>query len=150
MFLRQIDELETFFKWLDRLNLIAYNVWNDRQRESYQNAHMVQMENLYREYISDMRQISNELSLMQKQIQEGVAEVQRLQQEISDLKQRPSIEGCSLIYAEGYDDPDPESYTKTTEYFAATFDELGDLDSLAWERTHEILQMTDVHVSNRL
>lgn len=94
MFLRQIDELETFFKWLDRLNLIAYNVWNDKQRESYQNGHMVQMETLYRTYISDMRQISNELSLMQKQIDEGMEEVHRLQREIWELKEQPEINGC--------------------------------------------------------
>ena len=98
MFLRQIDELETFFKWLDRLNLIAYNVWNDRQRESYQNGHMIQMENLYREYISDMRQISNELSLMQKQIAEAKEEVNSLVKEINDLKESPDIKGCYGAY----------------------------------------------------
>ena len=98
MFLRQIDELETFFKWLDRLNLIAYNVWNDKQRESYQNGHMIQMENLYREYISDMRQISNELSLMQKQIVEAKEEMNSLEKEIYDLKESPEIEGCYGAY----------------------------------------------------
>ena len=98
MFLRQIDELETFFKWLDRLNLIAYNVWNDKQRESYQNGHMVQMETLYRTYIADMRQISNELSLMQKQISEAKEEVNTLAKEIYDLKESPEIKGCYGAY----------------------------------------------------
>lgn len=98
MFLRKIEELETFFKWLDRLNLIAYNVWNDKQRESYQNGHMIQMENLYREYISDMRQISNELSLMQKQIAEAKEEMGSLVKEIYDLKESPKIKGCYGAY----------------------------------------------------
>ena len=98
MFLRQIDELETFFKWLDRLNLIAYNVWNDKQRESYQNGHMVQMETLYRTYIADMLQISNELSLMQKQIVEAKEEMGSLVKEIYDLKESPKIKGCYGAY----------------------------------------------------
>lgn len=98
MFLRQIDELETFFKWLDRLNLIVYNVWNDKQRDSYQNGHMLQMETLYRTYIADMRQISNELSLMQKQIEKTKEEAYRLEREISELKRQPEIEGCHSAY----------------------------------------------------
>jgi len=149
MFLREIDELETFFKRLDRLNLLAFNVWNDRQRESYENGHMTQMKTLYRTYISDMRQISNELSLLQKQINEGVEEVRRLEEDIARLKREPEIEGCHLIHAEGYDSPEEDVHTTTTEYFAVTFDELSSIEELAYERTHEILEFTDVHVSDR-
>ena len=123
MFLRQIDELETFFKWLDRLNLIAYNVWNDKQRESYQNAHMVQMENLYREYISDMRQISNELSLMQQQIAEAKEEVYRLEREISELNRQPEIDGCYSAYLVD-EDGEPDS-----DYFALSRDEVAECGS---------------------
>lgn len=98
MFLRQIDELEFFFKWLDRINLMAFDVWNDKQADAFKNGSMLQMETLYRNYISDMRQISNELSLMQNQITEGMEEVYRLQSEIGDLKRQPEIDGCYGAY----------------------------------------------------
>ena len=84
MFLRQIEELETFFKWLDRANLLAFNVWNDKQADAYKNGSMLQMETLYRTYINDMRQIANELSLMQKQIEEEKLEIERLEREIGN------------------------------------------------------------------
>ena len=100
MFLRQIDEFEAFFKWLDRLNLLAYNVWRDRQADAYKTGSMHQIETLYRTYISDMRQISNELLLLQKQIEEEKEEIYRLQREISELKLQPSIEGCQSAYFE--------------------------------------------------
>ena len=91
MLLRKIDELETFFKWLDRANLLVFNVWNDKQADAYKNGAMLQMETLYRTYIADMRQIANELSLMQKQIEELTAKYgdktsQTLGIEIKDSK----------------------------------------------------------------
>jgi predicted amino acid racemase len=134
MFLRQIDELETFFKWLDRLNLIAYNVWNDKQRESYQNGHMVQMETLYRTYINDMRQISNELSLMQKQIAEAKEEAYRLESEISELKRQPEIEGCYSAYYVN------KKGHQISDYFAVSREDVSMYGS----------DSTGVHLSNRL
>lgn len=134
MFLRQIDELETFFKSLDRLNLIAYNVWNDKQRESYQNGHMVQMETLYRTYINDMRQISNELSLMQKQIAEAKEEAYRLEREIAELKRQPEIEGCYSAYFVD------KHGNQISDWFAVSPDEVSKYGS----------DSTGVHLSNRL
>ena len=131
MFLRQIDELETFFKWLDRLNLIAYNVWNDKQRESYQNGHMVQMETLYRTYINDMRQISNELSLMQNQITEGREEITRLVNEIEELKREPEIKGCySAYYTDEYGNYVGKKFAVSPEDIANSDGEFSLMDHL--------------------
>ena len=131
MFLRQIDELETFFKWLDRLNLLAYNVWNDKQSEAYKNGPMLQMETLYRTYISDMRQISNELLLMKQQIQEGVEEVRHLASEITDLKREPEIEGCySAYYVDDDGDYIGEKFAVSREDIANSDGEFDIIDGL--------------------
>lgn len=134
MFLRQIDELESFFKWLDRLNLIAFNVWNDKQADAFKNGSMLQMQTLYRTYISDMRQISNELALLQRQINEEKEEIRQLENEILELQRQPEIEGCYSAY---YVD---KHGNQISVWFAVSPDELSQYGS----------DSTGVHLSNRL
>lgn len=146
MFLRQIDEFQTFFKWLDRLNILAYNVWHDTQADAYKTGLMFQIETLYRTYISDMRQISNELALLEKQIAEESQEIENLYREISDLQRDGTINHCYSALAEGYYDIKKEHAGQ--EYFAVAFNE--DAKDMAYERCHDLAIITDAHTSNSL
>lgn len=123
MFLRQIDELESFFKWLDRLNLIAFNVWNDKQADAFKNGSMLQMQTLYRTYISDMRQISNELALLQRQINEEKEEIRQLENEILELQRQPEIYGC---YSACFED----EHGNQGDIFAVSWDELDKMNKI--------------------
>lgn len=143
MFLRQIDELESFFKWLDRLNLIAFNVWNDKQADAFKNGSMLQMQTLYRTYISDMRQISNELSMLQRQIKEELDEINQLEREIGGIKREGTINHCYSAVAEGYYDDEAED--PGTEWFAMRGGE--DAEEVAYERC-DLAIITEAHLSN--
>ena len=145
MFLRQIDELESFFKWLDRLNLIAFNVWNDKQADAFKNGSMLQMQTLYRTYISDMRQISNELSMLQRQIKEELDEINQLEREIGDIKREGTINHCYSGVADGYYDAKREH--PGTEWFAMRGGE--DAEEVAYERC-DLAIITKAHLSNSL
>lgn len=133
MFLRQIDEFQTFFKWLDRLNILAYNVWHDTQADAYKTGLMFQIETLYRTYISDMRQISNELALLEKQIAEESQEIENLYREIGDIKREPQIEGCHSAYFED------EHGNQASDIFA-----------VSWEDLTKMNHMRGFHVVDRL
>lgn len=146
MFLRQIDEFQTFFKWLDRLNILAYNVWHDTQADAYKTGLMFQIETLYRTYISDMRQISNELALLEKQIKEESQEIESLEREIGDIKRDGTINHCYSAIAKGFVDAKREHQGQ--EYFAVAFGE--DAEDVAFERCHELVIITEAHISNGL
>lgn len=146
MFFRQIDDFETFFKWLDRLNILAYNVWRDRQADAYKTGVMHQIETLYRTYISDMRQISNELALLQKQIEEEKQEIYRLEKEIAELKREGIINHCYEALASGFYDDNGEQ--KGEERFAVAFEE--DPFEVAFERCQDLEIIEDAHIINGL
>lgn len=146
MLLRKIDELETFFKWLDRANLLVFNVWNDKQADAYKNGAMLQMETLYRTYIADMRQIANELSLMQKQIEEEKLEIERLEREIRELKDQPSIAGCYKVDVVGR----INEYEAATDTFAVAPDEVSHYQDLVYERIRRVKMIEDVSLAGAL
>lgn len=146
MFLREIDELETFFKWLDRLNIIVFNVWHDKQADAYKNGAMLQMETLYRTYISDMRQIANELTTIQQQIEEGQQEIEHMAGEISEMKYHPEIEGCYQANVAGL----ISEYESTVEPIALAPDEVSQMKELAYQRTRRIKEIEDVTLAGPL
>ena len=146
MFLRQIDEFQTFFKWLDRLNILAYNVWHDTQADAYKTGLMFQIETLYRTYISDMRQISNELALLERQIKEESQEIENLYREIGDIQRDGTINHCYSAVAEGFYDDECEEAGE--ERFAIHMGE--DPLSSAYERCHDLVVITEAHSSNSL
>lgn len=146
MFLRQIDEFQTFFKWLDRLNILAYNVWHDTQADAYKTGLMFQIETLYRTYISDMRQISNELALLQKQIAEESQEIENLYREISDIQRDGTITHCYVGLATGYYDEKGEEAGE--ERFAMRSGE--DAYEAACERCRKLEIIKEAHISNSL
>ena len=146
MLLRKIDELETFFKWLDRANLLVFNVWNDKQADAYKNGAMLQMETLYRTYIADMRQIANELSLMQKQIEEEKLEIERLEREIRELKDKPSIAGCYKVDIIGR----INEYEVARDTFAVAPDEVSHYQDLVYERIRRVKIIEDVSLAGAL
>lgn len=134
MFLRKISEFETWFKNLQRLNIFLYNFWSDDNAQAYKNGDMHYMESFYQTYVSEMREISNELLALQKQIDEGKEEVYRLEREIAELKSQPEIEGCYSAYcvdARG---------NQISDYFAVSREDVSMYGS----------DSTGVHLSNRL
>ena len=56
MFYREIQDFEENFRLLDRLNVMLLNVWRDKQADTFRNGQMQQLEILYRNYISEMRE----------------------------------------------------------------------------------------------
>lgn len=146
MFLRQIDEFQTFFKWLDRLNILAYNVWHDTQADAYKTGLMFQIETLYRTYISDMRQISNELALLEKQIAEESREIENLYREIGDIKRDGTINHCYSAVASGY--YDAKCKEPGEEWFAMRGGE--DAFDVAFERCNDLVVIKEAHLSNSL
>jgi len=134
MFLRKISEFEFWFKNLQRLNIFLYNFWSDDNAQAYKNGDMHYMESFYQTYISEMREISNELLTLQQQISEATEEVYRLQREISELKRQPEIEGCYSAY---YVD---EKGHQISDYFAVSREDVSMYGS----------DSTGVHLSNAL
>lgn len=134
MFLRHIEDINRFFKAIDRLNAWVFNVWNDQKSDAFKNVTMLPIEDLYRRYISEMRQLSNELLTLQKQIAEGQEEIYQLEREIAELKRQPEIEGCYSAY---YVD---KHGNQISDWFAVSPDEVSQYGS----------DSTGVHLSNRL
>lgn len=133
MFFRQISDFEENFKFLDRLNVLLFNVWKDKNAEAYRTQSMEQLEMFYRNYVNEMRQKSEELSLLQKQIMEKLSELQQLDREMMDITNNPEIDGCWMCHASGYTDMDQECYS--TREFVASEDELNCLEDIAEDRT---------------
>lgn len=134
MFLRKISEFEFWFKNLQRLNVFLYNFWSDDNAQAYKNGDMHYMESFYQTYISEMREISNELLTLQKQIAEGQEEIYQLEREIAELQRQPEIEGCYSAY---YVD---KHGNQISDWFAVSPDEVSQYGS----------DSTGVHLSNRL
>ena len=72
MFYREIQDFEENFRLLDRLNVMLLNVWRDKQADTFRNGQMQQLEILYRNYISEMRESSQEMGLLLRQIEEQI------------------------------------------------------------------------------
>lgn len=135
MFLRKISEFETWFKNLQRLNIFLYNFWSDDNAQAYKNGDMHYMESFYQTYVSEMREISNELLALQKQIDEGKEEVYRLEREIAELKSQPEIEGCYSAY-----------YVDKNGY------QISSLFAVSKKRVHDIVanNVAGIHLDDRL
>ena len=146
MFLDSIDKIEGFFKALDRVNIVAFNLWTDKQADALKTGTMHLIESKYRTYISEMRQLSEELVTLQRHIEEEKQEIYRLQREIADIKRDGTINNCYSAVAEGFYDIDKEHAGQ--EYFAVAFNE--DAKEMAYERCHDLAIITDAHTSNSL
>ena len=143
MFLENINEFERFFKVLDRANIVAFNLWTDKQADALKTGTMHLIETKYRTYISEMRQLSEELVTLQKHIEEEKEEIQKLEREIGDIKREGTINHCYSAVAEGYYDDEAED--PGTEWFAMRGGE--DAEEVAYERC-DLAIITEAHLSN--
>lgn len=142
MFYREIEDFEQKFKLLDRLNIALFNCWRDTQADKYRDSRAQILEALYRNYISEMRELSNELSMLEQQINEQRNEINSLQKEITKLQQEPEIDGCWICTAKGCNG--------NQERFIVGSDEnLSNLEEYAEERTN-IHHIEEAHTSVRL
>lgn len=146
MFLREISELDSFFKTLDRLNVLVFNVWHDKNAEAYKNGDMHLLESFYRNYISEMRDLSNELTTLEQQISEGQQEVDRLAQEIRELQRHPSIEGCYSAHVLGYNAKDES----VVESIAVAPDETSRIEEVAYNRARRVVDIEKVSLASSL
>lgn len=121
MFYREIQDFEENFRLLDRLNVMLLNVWRDKQADTFRNGQMQQLEILYRNYISEMRESSQEMGLLLRQIEEQIEEANQLLNDIEEIELHPEIEGCQLYRANGFSDED--EVNACSENFVITPDE---------------------------
>ncbi len=143
MFLENINEFERFFKVLDRANIVAFNLWTDKQADALKTGTMHLIETKYRTYISEMRQLSEELVTLQKHIEEEKEEILKLEREIGDIQREGTINHCYSAVAEGYYDDEAED--PGTEWFAMRGGE--DAEEVAYERC-DLAIITEAHLSN--
>ena len=143
MFLENINEFERFFKVLDRANIVAFNLWTDKQADALKTGTMHLIETKYRTYISEMRQLSEELVTLQKHIEEEKEEILKLEREIGDIQREGTINHCYSAVAEGYYDDEAED--PGTEWCAMRGGE--DAEEVAYERC-DLAIITEAHLSN--
>lgn len=137
MFFRQIEDFERVFKWMDRINILVFNVWRDKNAESFKDAEMKHLESFYRNYISEMREKSNEMIQLKESIQQQIAEINRDIIELDHLCDNPEINGCLLCRASGPLDEKNTIYG--TEAFVARSSE--NIDMVAQQRCHKLMNV---------
>lgn len=101
MFLRQIEDFERTFKILDRINILVFNVWRDKNAEAFKDGEMKLLESFYRTYISEMREKSNEMLQLKQSIDREIEEMQDSYRKLEDISHNPSYKGCGLYRASG-------------------------------------------------
>ena len=143
MLLENINEFERVFKVLDRANIVAFNLWTDKQADALKTGTMHLIETKYHTYISEMRQLSEELVTLQKHIEEEKEEILKLEREIGDIQREGTINHCYSAVAEGYYDDEAED--PGTEWFAMRGGE--DAEEVAYERC-DLAIITEAHLSN--
>lgn len=101
MFFRQISDFDENFKFLDRLNILLFNVWDDNNSEAYRTQSMEQLKMFYRNYVNEMRQKSNELKALEREINELMEQLRSIVEDTRMLATDPEIRGCLLCTAYG-------------------------------------------------
>ena len=101
MFFRQISDFDENFKFLDRLNILLFNVWDDNNSEAYRTQSMEQLKMFYRNYVNEMRQKSNEMKAWEREINELMEQLRSIVEDTCMLATDPEIRGCLLCTAYG-------------------------------------------------
>lgn len=101
MFFRQISDFDENFKFLDRLNILLFNVWDDNNSEAYRTQSMEQLKMFYRNYVNEMRQKSNEMKALEREINELMEQLRSIVEDTRMLATDPEIRGCLLCTAYG-------------------------------------------------
>jgi len=142
MFFRQIEDFEKVFRFLDRINIIVFNVWRDKNADAFKNGEMKNLESFYRTYISDMREKSNEMLQLKNAIDEQLNELSNLEQQLNEICASPDIQGCSTYCAFGYTDRQRKMFDK--EYFVVKYNE--NPEEVASERCLRLLYIERIQM----
>lgn len=138
MFFRQIEDFERIFKFLDRVNILVFNVWRDKNAEAFKNGDMHYLESFYRNYISEMREKSNEMLQLKNSIDQQMEDIANDLRELESICQDPEIRGCLMCSASGPLNSKQHLYGQ--ESFVARCGE--DIETVAHQRCHK-LEMID-------
>lgn len=95
------DKFEKTFKKLDRLNVMLFNVWKDKNAEAFKNKDMALILVQYRNYISKMRSLSEQVNKLYQGIDQKVDEMNRLFRDISYTALNTQIRGYGIFRVEG-------------------------------------------------
>ena len=97
MFFRQISDFDENFKFLDRLNILLFNVWCDNNADAYRTQSIEQLEMFYRNYVNEMRQKSNELKALESEINELVEQLRSVVEDTRMLPQTPKLGDACFV-----------------------------------------------------
>lgn len=101
MFLNGISEFESRFKLFDRLNIIVFNVWRDKKAIAYRDSDIARITNEYRNYISCVRSLAEQANKLEQSLEQKQREIERLRNEIGNLRLNPQIRNCCIFTAYG-------------------------------------------------
>jgi len=101
MFFNGIGEFESKFKAFDRLNILVFNVWRDKNALAYRDGDIARITNEYRRYISKVRSLSEEASSLERGLEGKLREIERLANQVADISCNPEIRDCSIYDAWG-------------------------------------------------
>ena len=120
MFLKAINVFESKFKAFDRLNVLLFNVWRGKAADIYRDSDLARIINEYRNYISQVRTLTQEAKRLNDELSKKEDNIHRLQREITEIARNPQIHDCSMWEAEGkeavyFDNGDVRYYQTCTE-----------------------------------
>lgn len=96
MFFHGINEFESKFKLLDRLNILVFNVWRDKKAQEYKDGNVARLTNEYRNYISRVRSLAEEANQLHKGLDEQLREIERLKHDVINTALNPGINNCDI------------------------------------------------------
>lgn len=101
MLFRTISSFETNFKLLDRLNTLVFNVWRDKSAQIYKDSDMARITNEYRNYISQVRTLSEEVKRIENSLGVKLNEITHIKNDIMNLYYDLPINKCAIWSAYG-------------------------------------------------
>lgn len=149
MFFRQISDFDENFKFLDRLNALLFNVWRDNNAEAYRTQSMEQLEMFYRNYVNEMRQKSNEMKALEREINDLIEKLRLVGQDTRQLTIDPEIEGCTLCTAYGHERGIGDM-TTTESFIMRPGEDPHFVEEYAMERCRELADIQEAYCGNRL
>lgn len=101
MFFNGISEFESKFKAFDRLNILLFNVWRDKNALAYRDGDIARITNEYRRYISKVRSLSEQAQNLERALADKYREIENLAHQVADISYNPEIKDCSIYEAWG-------------------------------------------------
>ena len=149
MFFRQISDFDENFKFLDRLNVLLFNVWRDNNAETYRTQSMEQLEMFYRNYVNEMRQKSNEMKALEREINGLIEKLSLVGQDTRQLTVDPEIQGCTLCTAYGHKHG-INDMTMTENFIMRPGEDPNFAEDYAMERCRKLADIEEAYCGNPL